>query len=61
MEGGGIVSACERRSVKWLIVKGICDWAVGKNDKTRDKHADQSVAANNAFSFVMKILREGQL
>lgn len=61
MEGGGIVSASQRRNVGWVVVKAICDWGEDKNNPSRDKDEDQKLAARNAIGFVLRMLTQGML
>jgi nucleoside phosphorylase len=47
MEGGGLVSACSRRRVPWLLIKGISDFGDGAkkvNEKTIQRRAARSAA-----------------
>ncbi len=53
MEGAGVSSACYRKNIPWLIIKGICDWAENKESK------DQNVASINAINFFWHVLDEG--
>lgn len=55
MEGCGIMSACYRRKVGWLLVKAICDWGEHKTSKA------QPLALENALNFVFEILNTGTL
>lgn len=55
MEGAGIVDACERAHVGWIVVKAICDWAENKDG------AAQPAAAKNAISFVLSVLNSKRL
>jgi nucleoside phosphorylase len=50
MEGAGLYAAASGLMVRWIVVKGICDWAAGK---TKDF---QLVAARNAVDFVFHTL-----
>ena len=50
MEGAGVVSACHRRSVPWVVVKGICDWGENKGDNK------EKLAARHAIGFVFDML-----
>ncbi len=50
MEASGIVDAASRRTVRWLIVKAICDWGEHKDS------AAQPVAALNAMRFVFAMI-----
>ncbi|MDX6695055.1 MAG: hypothetical protein QOF02_2658 [Blastocatellia bacterium] len=59
MEGAGLYVACQESKVDWLLVKAICDWADG--DKGHDKDARQKLAAHNAASFVLHMLRQTSL
>lgn len=51
MEGIGLASACHRRKVDWLLVKGICDWGFDKDDK------HQLAAAKRAVAFCFDIVQ----
>lgn len=53
MEGAGIIAACYRKNVPWIIVKGICDWAENKES------GGQSLASLNTFNFFWHILDSG--
>ncbi len=55
MESYGVRSACEKRNVQWLVVKGICDWGYNKNVSSKD--LDQATAAENAARFVHYMLK----
>jgi nucleoside phosphorylase/8-oxo-dGTP pyrophosphatase MutT (NUDIX family) len=39
MEGAGVVAACERARVDWLIAKAICDWGDGNKMNTYQRRA----------------------
>lgn len=54
MEGAGLYAAAREAKVDWILVKSICDWADGT--KNNDY---QSLAAINAASFVLHVLRLG--
>jgi len=47
MEGIGLASACNNKSIHWILVKGICDFADG--NKGQDKQERQEVAARSAL------------
>lgn len=51
MEGIGLASACQRRKVDWLLVKGICDWGYNKDDK------HQAAAARGAVKFCFGVVQ----
>lgn len=55
MEGAGILSACSRRGIHWIVVKSICDWGKGKTN------IHQSKSAMNAVDFVISMLMENIL
>ncbi|HVF90433.1 MAG TPA: tetratricopeptide repeat protein [Blastocatellia bacterium] len=57
MEGAGLYVACQDKKVDWILVKGICDWADG--NKRRNKTKYQQIAAHNAASFVLHVLKQG--
>ena len=50
VEASGIVDAASRRTVRWLIVKAICDWGEHKDS------AAQPMAALNAMRFVFAMI-----
>ncbi|MCC6523595.1 MAG: metallophosphoesterase [Polyangiaceae bacterium] len=51
MEAVGIAFAAHRRQTEWIVVKGICDWGVGKGE------GDQPLAAAAAASLVAHVLK----
>jgi nucleoside phosphorylase len=51
MEADGIIAACCRRTVRWIVIKAICDWAEDKDS------AAQPQAAAKAFDFVLSMIR----
>lgn len=55
MEGAGVVAACLRNQIPWIIVKAICDWGENKGNEK------QPQAAQNAFEFVFKMIASGGL
>lgn len=55
MEGLGLLSLAERESPRWLVVKGICDYA--DEAQTGDAKANRRQACANAASFVLHALR----
>ncbi len=57
MEGVGLSKAANRHRVSWLLVKGISDWADGT--KGVNKAANQRLAADNAASFVLFVIGQG--
>jgi hypothetical protein len=58
MEGAGLYAAAQRARVDWILVKAICDWA---EHKGRSKRQRQLLAAQNAASFVLHVIRQGGL
>lgn len=53
MEGRGAYSACRRKGInEWIIVKGICDWGIHKEE---NKTENQIVAAEATISFLKYI------
>ena len=56
MEGSGIERAC-REKTRWLLVKGICDWAEEKNNPHKER--DQKIAAEQAAKVVHAIIERG--
>lgn len=59
LEGDGLYLACQQAKVDWILVKGICGWAVGDNSADREER--QSLAANNTARFVLHALQHTQL
>ena len=57
MEGTGLYTAAANRRARWVVVKGICDWADGK--KRYNKGKRQHLAARNAVQFVLHTLKRG--
>jgi nucleoside phosphorylase len=51
MEGSGILDACLRNTTRWIIVKGICDWAENKAGGAQPK------AAENAMRVVFTMIQ----
>lgn len=51
MEASGVWAASEREGVHWIIVKGICDWGMHKNDKS------QPLAASAAVSLCLHVFK----
>jgi nucleoside phosphorylase len=51
MEAAGIASAADREKIEFIVIKGICDWGENKDKK------NQELAARNAFSFAMEVVR----
>jgi nucleoside phosphorylase len=43
MEGSGILDACLRNTTRWIIVKGICDWAENKAGGAQPKAAENAM------------------
>jgi len=55
MEGAGVYTAAQGERtfhVHWIVVKGVCDWGMGKGD------AHQLVAATNAIDLVFHVLSQ---
>jgi nucleoside phosphorylase len=55
MEAAGVYSAVageHLQHVHWTVVKGICDWGLGKDD------SHQAAAALNAIDFVFHVLEQ---
>jgi nucleoside phosphorylase len=61
MEGAGLVSACHREGVDWLLIKGVCDWGYDKNATSIDKEKDQELAIRNACDFLYYTLMNFKL
>lgn len=57
MEGFGLYSAASRKSVDWILVKAICDWADG--EKYHNKDRNQQLAARNAVEFTFSVIAGG--
>jgi nucleoside phosphorylase len=57
MEGAGLYVACQDSKVDWILVKAICDWADG--NKSQDKDQRQRLAAHNAASLTLHVIRQG--
>ncbi len=50
MEAAGLAQSCSAGGIQFAMIKGICDFAVGKDDKA------QKPAATNAFKVTFKLL-----
>jgi nucleoside phosphorylase len=57
MEGGGLASACGRRRIPWLLIKGISDFADGT--KSTNERSSQRSAARVAAGVLLKLLNGG--
>src|SRR5260370_12594200 len=57
MKGAGLYAAAQRNKVDWILVKGICDWADGKNHTNKSQR--QKKAADNAARFVINVIQQG--
>lgn len=55
MEGAGLVSAAAREPSRWIVVKAICDWGMGKGDQY------QVLAAKNAMDYVFYVLEHEEV
>ncbi len=55
MEAAGLYAGALDFSVRWILVKSICDWGMGKGDKY------QKLAAQNSMDFVFHILEESAI
>ncbi|MBO4210180.1 5'-methylthioadenosine/S-adenosylhomocysteine nucleosidase family protein [Micromonospora echinofusca] len=55
MEAGGIYSVAARSRVDWIVIKGICDFAAGKNNRYHRR------AARNAAEFLVHMVGTGAL
>ena len=55
MEAAGVAAICERRSKRWVMIKGICDWGFDKESEMKTEY--QQTAANNAVSILIELLR----
>jgi len=52
MEASGLYAGALELGVRWIMVKAICDWGMGKGDKF------QKIAAQNSIDFVFHVLQE---
>lgn len=69
MEGSGVYFACNgvEHNIPFVVIKGICDWAVNKNgwsfvdkyDNDTIKDCIQAMASENAYKTVEYILKNG--
>ena len=59
MEGAGLYTGTARGATHWVVVKGICDWAHGKN--STNKEESQKLAAKNAARVVKEALSDPPL
>ena len=50
MEGVGLEAAADAKDCEWIVVKGVCDWAYGK------EKSQQPLAAAASLSFLEKAL-----
>lgn len=55
MEGAGVVAACQRNQIPWILIKAICDWGESKDG------GKQLEAATNAFDFVLRMIDIGNV
>ena len=55
MEIAGVASSCERSNIKWIMIKGICDWGFNKESSKKDEY--QKIAARNAAQVLIKMLK----
>ncbi len=55
MEGAGVYIVGTARKLDWIVIKGISDWGVHKEDD------GQGVAARNAARFLLHVIRCGGL
>lgn len=56
MEGSGLYVACQTSKTEWLLIKSVCDWADG--NKSTNKSQNQSIAADSAAEFTVRMLQE---
>jgi nucleoside phosphorylase len=57
MEGAGFLAACPRDSPNWIIVKGVSDFADGKDARdSKVFEANRELACHNAATFVLTAL-----
>lgn len=53
MEGASLAEVGMRKSIEWILIKGLCDWADGsKNDNA------QKLASKNAINFVLHCMQQ---
>ena len=55
MEASGLYAGALEYSVRWIMMKGICDWGMGKGDK------HQLLAARNSIDFLFHVLQSEAL
>lgn len=55
MEAAGLYAGALEFSARWVMMKGICDWGIGKGDK------HQKVAAQNSIDFLFHVLEQPAL
>ena len=55
MEGAGVYIVGAARKVDWIVIKGISDWGIHKED------GGQELAARNAAAFLLHVVRCGGL
>lgn len=53
MEGAGLYAACQDKSVPWILVKGICDFADGNKNEGKDEK--QKIAMQSALSLCLNV------
>jgi nucleoside phosphorylase len=55
MEGAGVYAACDGKSVEWILVKGICDFADGNKNENKESHQKKAIqSAVNLCEHVFK-------
>ena len=50
MEGNAVAAASIYKGRQWILIKGICDWGMGKKD------GSQAIAAERACSLAVKTI-----
>jgi len=50
MEGSGLMSACHRNNIEWILIKGVCDWGHGKASPSKSE--DQKLAIKNVCEYL---------
>lgn len=56
MEGAGLASACGSKSISWILVKSICDFADG--NKSKNKKQNQKIAAESSVSLCHSVFSD---
>ncbi|EOH6075979.1 NACHT domain-containing protein [Burkholderia cenocepacia] len=64
MEASGVLFSLRRATgtpVRWIVVKGICDWGFKKNVDAAQKERDQALAARHAAKLCVETLKRYRL